>query len=234
MQFEYRVGKLSDADYAQTKLALQKELAVVIAEIEKMQPKPSDDGKKESDEVRPDPTRLASLPLLAIDGVAINVTTGKPQSGVTINLVQPSQNGMVPLGNTTTDAQGVFKIDKQIPPGPGLIQATYEGTTYNQIITPGMPTTGIQVKVYDATKKAGVVQDAGAPDPAGTRHRQPAHQRNFRPRQRNRLNVQRSRQRFHPVLPAARDRRKSASRDHRPRRHAHHAPAAQDHNSRNL
>jgi len=99
---------------------------------------------------------LASLPLLAIDGVAINVTTGKPQSGVTINLVQPSQNGMVPLGNTTTDAQGVFKIDKQIPPGPGLIQATYEATTYNQIITPGMPTTGIQVKVYDATKKAGV------------------------------------------------------------------------------
>jgi hypothetical protein len=99
---------------------------------------------------------LASLPLLAIDGVAINVTTGKPQSGVAINLVQPSQNGMVPLGNTTTDAQGVFKIDKQIPPGPGLIQATYQGTTYNQIITPGMPTTGIQVKVYDATKKAGV------------------------------------------------------------------------------
>ena len=41
LQFEYRVGKLSDADYAQTKLALQKELAVVIAEIEKMQPKPA-------------------------------------------------------------------------------------------------------------------------------------------------------------------------------------------------
>lgn len=101
---------------------------------------------------------LASLPLLAIDGVAINVTTGKPQSGVAINLVQPSQNGMVPLGNTTTDAQGQFKIDKQIPPGPGLIQATYQGTTYNQIITPGMPTTGIQVKVYDATKKAGVAK----------------------------------------------------------------------------
>ena len=81
---------------------------------------------------------------------------------------------MVPLGNTTTDAQGQFKIDKQIPPGPGLIQATYQGTTYNQIITPGMPTTGIQVKVYDSTKKAGVAKTAGAPDPAGTRRRQPA------------------------------------------------------------
>lgn len=91
------------------------------------------------------------LPLLAIDGVVTNATTGMPQAGVAINLVQPSQNGMVPLGETKTDAQGQFKIDKTIPPGPGLLQATYEGTTYNQIITPGMPTTGIQVKVYDAT-----------------------------------------------------------------------------------
>ncbi|MDP9112858.1 MAG: hypothetical protein M3O20_04165 [Acidobacteriota bacterium] len=47
LQFEYRVGKLSDADYAQTKLALQKELAVVVAEIEKMQPKPAAAGNKE-------------------------------------------------------------------------------------------------------------------------------------------------------------------------------------------
>src|SRR5712691_3929061 len=36
LQFEYRVGKLSDADYAQTKLALQKELGVVVAGIEQI------------------------------------------------------------------------------------------------------------------------------------------------------------------------------------------------------
>jgi hypothetical protein len=36
-QFEYRVGKLSDADYQQTKLGLQKELAVVMAEIDRIQ-----------------------------------------------------------------------------------------------------------------------------------------------------------------------------------------------------
>src|SRR5580693_5450494 len=35
LQFEFRVGKLSDADYQQTKLNLQKELAAVIGEIEK-------------------------------------------------------------------------------------------------------------------------------------------------------------------------------------------------------
>jgi hypothetical protein len=36
LQFEYRVGKLSDADYQQTKLTLQKELAGVMAEIAQM------------------------------------------------------------------------------------------------------------------------------------------------------------------------------------------------------
>jgi hypothetical protein len=36
LQFEYRVGKLSDVDYAKTKLALQKELAMVVAETEKL------------------------------------------------------------------------------------------------------------------------------------------------------------------------------------------------------
>src|SRR5579862_4353196 len=36
LQFEYRVGKLSDADYQQTKLALQKELAGVLAEIDRV------------------------------------------------------------------------------------------------------------------------------------------------------------------------------------------------------
>jgi hypothetical protein len=34
LQFEYRVGKLTDDDYQQTKQALQKELAVVLSETE--------------------------------------------------------------------------------------------------------------------------------------------------------------------------------------------------------
>lgn len=35
LQFEYRLGKLSDADYQSTKLSLQKELAHTLLEIEK-------------------------------------------------------------------------------------------------------------------------------------------------------------------------------------------------------
>ena len=51
LQFEFRLGKLSDEDYAQTKQALQRELATVLAETEatlnrlgltsKPQPKPA-------------------------------------------------------------------------------------------------------------------------------------------------------------------------------------------------
>jgi hypothetical protein len=46
LQFEYRVGKLSDADYQQTKVGLQKELAGVIGEIERapLTPVPAESG----------------------------------------------------------------------------------------------------------------------------------------------------------------------------------------------
>jgi hypothetical protein len=63
LQFEFRVGKLSDADYQKTKLDLQRELAKVLAEIDATGPavkvkaaavqapaaavaKPKPDGKK--------------------------------------------------------------------------------------------------------------------------------------------------------------------------------------------
>src|SRR4030088_832430 len=50
-QFEFRVGKLSDADYQQTKLGLQKELAVVMAEIDRIKatlPPPAVQSKMET------------------------------------------------------------------------------------------------------------------------------------------------------------------------------------------
>src|SRR5690349_6875626 len=36
LQFEYRLGKLSDEDYQRTKVSLQKELAVVLSEMEEI------------------------------------------------------------------------------------------------------------------------------------------------------------------------------------------------------
>ena len=41
LQFEFRLGKLSDKDYEQTKLGLQKELAGVLAEIDRLSGNPA-------------------------------------------------------------------------------------------------------------------------------------------------------------------------------------------------
>src|SRR5580692_3793990 len=40
LQFEFRLGKLSDADYQKTKVDLQRELAKVLAEIDTIAPPP--------------------------------------------------------------------------------------------------------------------------------------------------------------------------------------------------
>src|SRR2546430_12951752 len=46
LQFEYRVGKLSDQDYQQTKLDLQRELAGVMAEIDRVRSEERRVGKE--------------------------------------------------------------------------------------------------------------------------------------------------------------------------------------------
>ncbi len=45
LQFEYRVGKLSDADYQATKKDLQKELAAVLAEADRLAQGPGAGGQ---------------------------------------------------------------------------------------------------------------------------------------------------------------------------------------------
>ncbi len=46
---------------------------------------------------------MALLILAAVNGVAVNGTTGKPQAGVSINLVQPGQNGMQHWGRPSRE-----------------------------------------------------------------------------------------------------------------------------------
>lgn len=60
LQFEYRVGKLSDADYQSTKIALQKELAVVLAEIDKFGT--AAPAKAEPVKAKPAPVPATSCP----------------------------------------------------------------------------------------------------------------------------------------------------------------------------
>jgi len=54
LQFEYRVGKLSDQDYQQTKKDLQRELAGVMAEVDRIRLQLSPNGAKPPE---PKPTK---------------------------------------------------------------------------------------------------------------------------------------------------------------------------------
>lgn len=59
LQFEYRVGKLSDNDYQQTKKDLQRELAGVLAEVDRLKLQLSNNGA-----APPAPPALRADPLL--------------------------------------------------------------------------------------------------------------------------------------------------------------------------
>lgn len=95
----------------------------------------------------------ASVVLASIDGTVINGTTGKPEVGVNITLVKPGQQGMQTIGATVSDAAGHFAFEKDQPGGgPQLLQASYKGVNYNKLMTPNIPTSNVQLEVYDATK----------------------------------------------------------------------------------
>ena len=97
---------------------------------------------------------LVALPAFAaIDGTVINGTTGMPQPSVTVTLVHPGEGGMQTVGGAKSGPDGKFAIDKEVPSPPALLQAEYQGVTYNTIIPPGTPSTGVRLSVYDATNK---------------------------------------------------------------------------------
>ncbi|MEP7352963.1 MAG: hypothetical protein ABI824_06995 [Acidobacteriota bacterium] len=84
----------------------------------------------------------------------MNNTSGTPQAGVKINVVQPGADGMKQLGSTTSIANGTFTVDATPSrTGPALIQSIFGGVTYTTILPPGTPTNGVNVSVYDATDK---------------------------------------------------------------------------------
>lgn len=97
----------------------------------------------------------------AIDGTVVNQTTGKPQAGVSITLVKPGQGGMKTLGQTTSDASGRFVFEHDQPGGgPQLLQANYKSVNYNKLMTPNIPTSNVELDVYEATKSPNVAHIA--------------------------------------------------------------------------
>ncbi|SRR5579883_308819 len=60
LQFEYRLGKLSDEDYQSTKRDLQKELAGVLAEVDKIKAQLGVNGSAPPPVAAPKPAKLAA------------------------------------------------------------------------------------------------------------------------------------------------------------------------------
>jgi hypothetical protein len=100
---------------------------------------------------------IASLPAFAaVSGTVINRSTGKPQAGATVGYNKLGGNGIELLDQAKSDAQGNFTIN-QTPDGqtPFLLRTVYEGVSYNHMLPPGAPTTGITVDVYNTSKEPG-------------------------------------------------------------------------------
>jgi hypothetical protein len=100
-------------------------------------------------------TLLCSAPTFAaIIGTVINGTTGLPQAGITVSVLHMTPQGPQPGGSVKADAQGKFSIDGGVE-GPTLVRATLDGVTYNHVLAPGMPTEGITLDIYNASKEPG-------------------------------------------------------------------------------
>ena len=101
-------------------------------------------------------TLLTCAPMFAaVTGTVTNQSTGKPQTGATVALYQlATQNGLELIDQAKSDAQGNFTIN-QTPQGPHLIRTAFDGVTYNHMLPPGTPTTGIAIEVFNASKQPG-------------------------------------------------------------------------------
>ncbi len=104
-------------------------------------------------------TFLAAAAMMfgAIDGTVVNKTSGKPQSGVKVTMTKLGQGGMQPGGSAVTDASGKFHIDSDAA-SAHLLQAVWQGVTYNLSLQPGAPTTNVELPVYDALPKLSAVE----------------------------------------------------------------------------
>jgi len=89
----------------------------------------------------------------AVQGIVHNGTTGRPASGVEVALMKLDQ-GMIPAGAATTDANGRFRFETSIEGTHGLLRAQFDGVTYTEIVTPGSRTGDIQLAVFHASKAA--------------------------------------------------------------------------------
>jgi len=100
---------------------------------------------------------LFAAPLsAAVSGTVTNRTTGAPQAATTVTLYKFGQGGMEPVAEAKTDAQGKFMFDQDPSgQGPSMVRVEVDNVTYNHMMPPGSPTSGINLDVYNASKQPG-------------------------------------------------------------------------------
>src|SRR6185436_1154746 len=79
------------------------------------------------------------------------------------------QSGLESIESVKSDAAGKFRIDQNLK-GPRLLQSAYDGVTYNHMLPPGAPETGVALEVYNSAKQPGgakVMQHMLILEPAG-------------------------------------------------------------------
>ena len=86
---------------------------------------------------------FVSFAAAAVEGIVTNQTTGKPQAGASVTLIELG-SGMKTVATVQTDAAGKFTLPSDLAPGsPHLLQAQHQGVNYNQMLPPGAPGTGL-------------------------------------------------------------------------------------------
>lgn len=104
---------------------------------------------------------LASAPAWgAISGTVLNGTTGQPQPNIPVIVMRMGPSGPEAGGGGKADAQGQFDLpDAEVSAqGPTLLRATLDGVTYTKLIPPGMPSQGVTLQVYNASKERGTAK----------------------------------------------------------------------------
>ena len=99
---------------------------------------------------------LFSLPSLRLPSTARSPTAppASPSPGATVTLYKLGENGLESVESVKSDAAGKFRIDQNLQ-GPRLLQSAYDGVTYNHMLPPGAPSTGVALDVYESSTQPG-------------------------------------------------------------------------------
>jgi hypothetical protein len=100
---------------------------------------------------------LALAGMAAVTGTVVNRTTGQPLAGAAVELNRLSENGVEPIGEARSDAQGRFSFSQDAQ-GPQLLRVPFDGVTYFKTLPPGAPTADVALDVYASSKQPGAAK----------------------------------------------------------------------------